>query len=194
MTIGNQSSKIRQMPSTHSVVMVALLPIPIKNRNIPQTPLDDQRQTNPEVLNEVFWRVLQPLTFKQHPSAGSGYYNVLCADGNFRHCKPVIAATLAECPEYRNPHHLERHVYFRCECPRNELGDHVTPDAQHPRRDHNLYTMLSYAKTKAADADRSSCHVHRRFNVFRHIPCIVSDLPTPNILDTMPIGMLDHLR
>jgi hypothetical protein len=40
MTIGNLSSKIRQMPSTRSVVMVALLPIPIKNRNIPQKRLD----------------------------------------------------------------------------------------------------------------------------------------------------------
>jgi hypothetical protein len=87
MTIGNQSSKIRQTPSTHIVVMVALLPIPIKNCNIPQKRLDAQRQTNREVLNEVLRRVLQPLTFKHHPSAESGYYNVLCADGNFRHCK-----------------------------------------------------------------------------------------------------------
>jgi hypothetical protein len=46
MPIGNLSSKIRQMPSTHSVVMVALLLIPIKNRNIPQKLLDKQRQTN----------------------------------------------------------------------------------------------------------------------------------------------------
>jgi hypothetical protein len=30
MTIGNLSSKIRQMPSVHTVVMVTLLPIPIK--------------------------------------------------------------------------------------------------------------------------------------------------------------------
>jgi hypothetical protein len=45
MTIGNLSSKIRQTPSTHSVVMVALLPIAIKNRNIPQKWLDEQRQT-----------------------------------------------------------------------------------------------------------------------------------------------------
>jgi hypothetical protein len=36
MTIGNPSLKIHQMPSTHSVVMVALLPIPIKIRNIPE--------------------------------------------------------------------------------------------------------------------------------------------------------------
>jgi len=34
ITVGNLSSKLRQMPSTHGVVMVALLPIPIKNRNI----------------------------------------------------------------------------------------------------------------------------------------------------------------
>jgi len=182
------------MPSTHSVVMVALLPIPIKIRNIPQTRLDDQWQTTPVVLKEVFWRVLQPLTFKQHPSAGSGYYNFLCADGNFSHCKLVVAATLAECPEYRQRHHLERHVYLRCECPKNKLGDHIPPDAQHPRRDHNLCTTLTYPEPKAADADRSSCHVHREFNVFRHIPCIVSDLPMPNLLHTMQIGMLDHLR
>jgi len=52
MTIGNLSSKIRQLPSAHTVVMVALLPIPIKNRNILQTRLDEQRQTNREVLNE----------------------------------------------------------------------------------------------------------------------------------------------
>jgi len=60
MTIGNLSLKIRQMPSTHSVVMVALLPIPIKNRNIPQEGLDEPRQTNREVLNEVLQRLLQP--------------------------------------------------------------------------------------------------------------------------------------
>jgi len=194
MTIGNLSSKIRQTPSTHSVIMVALLPIPIKNRNIPQKRLDEQRQTNREVLNEVLRRPLQPLTFKQNPSAGSGYYNVLCADGNFRHCKPVLAASLADCPEYSDLHHLERHVCFWCECPKNELGDDVHPDKEHPRRDHNLYKTLSHTYTKAADAELSSRHVHRGFNVFRHIPSIVSDLPKPDLLHTMQIGMLDHLQ
>jgi len=119
--------------------MVALLPIPIKNRNIPQKRLDDQRQTNREVLNKVLRRLLQPLTFKQNPSAGSGYYNVLSADGNFRRCKPVLAAWLADCPEDSNLHHLERHVCFWCECPKNELGDYVHPDKELPRRYHNLY-------------------------------------------------------
>ena len=89
MTIGNLSSKIRQMPSVHDIGMVALLPIPTKNRYIPQTLLDEQRQTNREVLNKVLRRVLDPLTYKQNPSAESGYSNVLCTEGNFRRCKPV---------------------------------------------------------------------------------------------------------
>jgi hypothetical protein len=110
MTIGNLSSKIHQKPSAHTIVMVALLPIPIKNCNIPQKRLDQQRQTNREVLNKVLRRVLQPLTFKQNPNTESGYYNVLCADGNIRHCKPVLAARFADCPEYSDLHHLERHV------------------------------------------------------------------------------------
>jgi len=148
MTIGNLTSKIRQTPSTHSVVMVALLPIPIKNRNIPQKWLDEQRQTNRELLNEVFRRLPQLLTFEYNPSAGSGYYKVLCADGYFRHCKPVLAAGLADCPEYSDLHHLERHVCFWCDCPKNERGDYVHPAKEHPRRDHNLYRMLSDANTK----------------------------------------------
>jgi len=194
MTIGNLSSKIRQTPSTHSVVMVALLPIPIKNRNIPQKWLDQQQETNQEVLNKVLRQVLQPLTFKQHPSAKSGYFNVLCADGNFRHCKPVLAAWHADCPEYSDLHHLEWHAWFWCECPKNKLVEYVHPDKQHPRRDHNLYRTLRDANTKAADAELSSHHAHRGFNVFRHIPCIVSDLPKPDLLHTMQIGMLDLLK
>jgi hypothetical protein len=160
MTIGNLSSKICQMPSVHTVVMVTLLPIPIKHCNIPQKRLDKQRPTNRKVLNEVLRRVLQPLTFKQSPNAESGNYNVFSADGNFRCCKPVLAAWLADCAEYSNIHHLERHVSFWCECPKNELGYHVPSDKQHPRRDHNLYRKLSNANTKVPNAELLSRLVH----------------------------------
>jgi hypothetical protein len=194
MTIGNLSSKIRQMPAAHTVIMVALLPSPIKNCNIPQMRLDGQRQTNRDVLIDVLRWVLQPLTLKLNPSAKSGYYNVLCADGNFRHCKPVLATWLPDCPGNRDLHHRERNVCFWCECPKNELGDYIPSDKQHPRRDHNLYSTLSDANTKVADAELSSSHVHQRFTMFRHIPCFVSDLPNPDLLHIMQISMLDHPR
>jgi len=71
MTIDILSSKFRQMPSTHSIVMVALLLIAIKHVNFPQKRLDEQQQTNHEVLNEVLRRVLQSLTIKYNPCAES---------------------------------------------------------------------------------------------------------------------------
>jgi hypothetical protein len=64
MTFGNLSSKIRQTPSTHSIVMVTLLQVPIKNRNLPQKSLDAQRQSKQDLLNELLWRLLLPVTFK----------------------------------------------------------------------------------------------------------------------------------
>jgi len=160
MTIGDLSSKIHQMPSTHSIIMVALLPIPIKNRNIPEMRLHEQRQTNREVLIKVLQWVLQGFTFRQNPSAESGYYNVLCADGNIRCCKPVLAAWLADCPEYCDLHHLKRHVCSWCKCPKNELEDYVPPDKLHPQWDHNLYRTLRDANTKGAHAKLLSGHVH----------------------------------
>jgi hypothetical protein len=194
MTIANLASKLRQMRSTHSVIIVAHLPNPIKNHIIAQKRRDEQRQTNQEQLNKVLWRVLHLPTFTQNHCAGSGYYNVLCADGNFRHCKPVLAAWLADCPENSDLHNLEWHVCFWCQCPKNELGDYIPPDKPHPRWDHNLYRTLRNGTTKEADSELLSRHVHREFNVFRHIPCIVSNLPKPNLLHTMQIGILDHLK
>jgi hypothetical protein len=122
-TIENLSSKIRQIPTTHSVVMVALIPILITTRNIPQKRLDEQHQTIREVLSKVLQWVLHPLTLKHNPRAESGYYNILCADGNFTLCKPVLAAWLDHCPEYSDRHHLERHVCFWFECPKKKVGD-----------------------------------------------------------------------
>ena len=133
--------------------MVALLPIPIDNRTMTQKLLDEQRQAHREVLNEVPQRVLHPPTYQENPNAESGYYNVLCADGNFGYCRPVVAAWLADYPEYCDLHDLERHVCFWSEYPKNTLGDHVPPDKQHPRWDHNLYRTLSDANTNAADAE-----------------------------------------
>jgi hypothetical protein len=112
------------------------------------------------VLNKALQQVLHPLIFKQILTTESEYYNVLCADGNFRHCKPVLAAWLADCPEYSDLHHLKQHVCFWCKRLKTKLGDYVPPDKQHPWQDHNLYTMLSDANTKAADAELSSHDVH----------------------------------
>jgi len=146
------------------------------------------------VLNEVLRWILQPLTFKQNPGTKNGYYNILCADGNFRHLKQVLASWRADCPEYSNLHRLEQHVCFWCECWLNKVADYVPPDKQHPRQNHSLYRTLSNANTKAANAEPSSHHFHQGFTLCRAIPCIMSDIPKPDLLHPMLIGMLVHLQ
>ena len=121
MTFGHLSWKFRQMPSMHAVVMVTLLPIPINNCHLPQKQLAEQWQINQEVLNEVPWQGLHPLTWKQNPSAKSRYYNVLCVEGNLRRCKSVMTAWPAHCLEYSDLHHFKWHVWFWYECPKNKL-------------------------------------------------------------------------
>jgi len=67
-------------------------------------------------------------------------------------------------------------------------------DKQHHQQDHNVYQTLSDANIKAGNAEISLRHVHWEFNVFRHIPCIVRDLPNTNLVHTMQISMTDHLQ
>jgi hypothetical protein len=109
-TTGNISWKIHQIPSMDSIVIVALLPIAMKNSNIRPRRLYEQRQTNPAVLNEVLRHIHQPLSFKHNPGAESWDDDVLRADGSFRCSKPVLAASLPDCSAYSNQHHLEWHV------------------------------------------------------------------------------------
>jgi len=82
------------------------------------------------------------MILEQNPSAESGYFKVLCADGNFRHWEPVLAAWLQDKPEYSDLQHLEQHVCIWCECPKIKLGDYDPPDKQHPWRDHNVTPLL----------------------------------------------------
>ena len=53
--------------------------------------------------------------------------------------------------------------------------------------------MLSDANTKAGNAKLLKRHVNWGFTMFRHIPCIVSDLSKRDLLHSIQIGMLDHL-
>jgi hypothetical protein len=66
---GNLSSKLRQMTTMDTVIMVALLPIIIKNGNILQKQLNVEGQTHREVVNEILQWILHSLTINQNPSS-----------------------------------------------------------------------------------------------------------------------------
>jgi len=54
--------------------------------------------------------------------------------------------------------------------------------------------MLSDVNTIAASAYLLSCHGHWKFNVFQHIPRIVSNLQTRDLLYTLPNSILSNLQ
>jgi hypothetical protein len=54
------------------------------NCDLPHKQQDEDQTTTRDVLNNVLWRLLQPLTQKRYPNAIGFYYNIVCADGNFR--------------------------------------------------------------------------------------------------------------
>jgi hypothetical protein len=146
------------------------------------------------VLNEVLRWAMQPRTFTHNTGAKSGYYNIFGVDGNIRGYKLVIVLWLPDCPESCDLYHVELHICIWCECPKNVLGEYVRPDKQYPWGDHSLYPKLSDANTRAANAKLSLRHVHQGFNTFHQIPCIVSNLPKPNLLHTIQISTHDSLQ
>ena len=186
MTVGNLSASARMAPAMHSVLLVALLPIPIKMRDISASLYNAQKEHNRMVLQYVLRHFLSPLM-----DADKRVFYAKCADGHFRHCVASPAAWIADYPEHRDLHNLKNGLCYWCECPQPEMGD--LPTQQHPPRDHVKYRALSEANTTAGKVGLSGVGVHHGFNVFWDLDCVVSDLPKPDLLHTMQLGMLKHL-
>jgi len=172
ISIGNQSWKIDQIPSMHSFGIVAVQLIPIKKHNIPQKWLDEQRQWNLVVLNEAIQWVHQPLRFENNPSTQSGYYDVPCADGNIRCCKPVVAAWLEDCPEYSNLHRLERHV---CVChSKMEIGPDATyKPPRHSGRPHQYFQVRPDAPRPPWSYAKWSQTLQKNYQVLQKAPAVM---------------------
>jgi hypothetical protein len=186
ITIGNLSSSVRMRPAMQSVLLVALLPVPIKLRNVPARQLALQRERNHAVTQGVLRHILEPL---YHPEGG--IFTALCADGHYRRCSATVSAWLADYPEHCDLQNLRHGSCVWCECPAGKMGDYRPPYDHHPTRDHRRYAAWDAAR----DVASLNLHgVHAGDVALRALPaCTVSDLPKPDLLHTMHLGMLKHL-
>jgi hypothetical protein len=122
MTIGNLPAAVRNAPSTQSVLPVALLPVPIKLRDIPKARREFQREHNRLVHQYVLRHLLAPL---EH--AEGGVFTARCADGHTRRCYATVAAWLADYPEHCELQNLRYGSCIWCECPADDMGDYRPP-------------------------------------------------------------------
>jgi len=138
------------------------------------------------ILQHVLRHILGPLMRADRP-----VFFAWCADGHFRGCVASPAAWIADYPEHRDLHNIKNGVCYWCECPKAEMDQ--LPGRPYPMRDHGKYRVLSVANTATANTRLASFDVHQCSNVFWDLDCVVSDLPKPDLLHTMQLGMLKHL-
>jgi hypothetical protein len=189
MTIGNLSTSVRTRPSTRCVVLVCLLPVPTKLRRLPESKRKRQQIRNREVFVEVMKQLLRGIK-----PAGSDFY-ARCADGNVRHCFPRLAAWLADYPEHVTLQGIQMGFCPWCEIDKDSLGTLPDPKGSNTiPRDH-----AKYARLYAADSDDAFHQLEdvgiglTSANPLWATGADVGDLPKPDLLHTMLLGMLKHL-
>jgi len=81
MTIGNLSTTIRMASSYHGILLIALLPIPIKMCDVPISRYNAQKEHNRMIQQHVLRHVLGPLM-----DAERRVFYARCAHDYFRRC------------------------------------------------------------------------------------------------------------
>ena len=190
MTIGNLSAAVRMKHTMHAVLLLALLPIPIKMRDIPLKRRNAQREHNRMVSQHVLQHVMLGLLHAENENRN---FYACCADGRFRYCYPTLSGWMADYPEHRDLHNIRNGICYWCEYPQGEMGDLRERTDQHPLQDHTLYCQLSEENTPESIAELKRRNVNPGSNVLWHLDCVTCDLPKPDLLHTMQIGMLKHL-
>jgi hypothetical protein len=186
MTVGNLSSAVRNRPATQSVLLVALLPVPIKLRDVAASERDWQHEHNRLVTQHVLRHIIALLSH-----SGGGIFTARRADGHYRCCYATVAAWLADYPKHCDLQNLRHGSCMWCVCPTNEMGDYRPSHDRPPPLDHRQYAAWD------ATHDVASLESHRvnaGTVALRTLPdCTVADLPKPDLLHTMHLGMLAHL-
>jgi len=127
LTIGNLPSDIRNAPSNHQSILLALLPIGPKRSSLKL----NQKAEVESVIQQVLYDILQPLDDVYEQGI-----ELTCGDGYVRQCFPRLSAWCADHMEYVNLLGLFTTSCPRCEVPPNSLGNGTLV---WPERDYSAY-------------------------------------------------------
>ncbi|KAF8416222.1 hypothetical protein EV426DRAFT_541413 [Tirmania nivea] len=131
MSIGNIKSSIRNQPTSHAWVPVALLPnAPKRVKRILSWSEDKQKQEGIQVIYDLLTFVLRPLSNTTRDG-----HNVKCCDEVIRRCYFRVASWLVDHMENSTIHGIYSTRCPICKSPQAKLGDLQ----RHPIRDAKQY-------------------------------------------------------
>jgi hypothetical protein len=193
MSIGNLDSTTRMKPSTQSVVMIGLLPQKFKHSTQGPSGRNNEKQGrfNDYIIHKVLGHVLQALVRSEGNSGDRGdsedrAFYALCADGRWRLCVPRIAGWIADYPEHTLLQGIDGNLCPWCEVPKSRMSEYPL---NFPERNHALYARLYHRM----DPRLLELGVKPMANTLWWLICNPVDLPKPDVLHTIQLGMLKHL-
>ena len=193
LTIGNIKSAARNKPSAMALILLALLPVPPK--------LKDSRSSSVSAENNVITHHVLATVLEGLVEPGENGIILDCADGQRRLCFPILCAWIADHMEHVLLQNLKNNACPQCEVPPERLGDPPagpTNFEAYPTRNHLRYQQLAEKYRDTGDT-RSIEMLARKgikglFNAFWTLPRVnPSELPKPDLLHTVYLGILKHL-
>ena len=164
MSIGNIRSSIRNTPSMHAWVPIALLPIGPKRVNkIPGYSVEMQEIQPLQTVHDILTHLLKPLS---NASCQKGY-EMTCANEKVRLCFPKIFCWLADHMENSTIHGIVNNRCPACICPTEKLGEYS--DTGYPFRPHTDYAT-AYENSDIVTLKAYGVLLKNINNVLGHFP------------------------
>ena len=190
VTIGNILSQTRNSPAKMPILLLALLPVPLKLMGDSGRADEAPRQTKADALQAVFDLILAPL--QEVVQEGT---MMDCADGKTRLYFPILAAWIADHAEHAVLHRIGSKLCPKCEVPSKELGGN--PRKINEARDYTLY------REKAREQESGEAGIAEYFqqvgvktgrNVFTELYRVnLAGLHKPDLLHNIYLGPFKHM-
>jgi hypothetical protein len=119
MSIGNIQKDIQRKSNNHAWVLIGLLPIPPKKCG---------RDVTDAIFHRSIDTILQPLKILDPNGLGIEFH---CADGFIRQGFPIIAAWIADYPEYACLTKIIGGLCPMCEIPKKKMGHETNISRQY---------------------------------------------------------------
>ena len=195
MMIGNISLEIRQKPSQMTSIVIAIIPNPpilgqttTSRKNF----LHDHKNL---IVQDVIANILESFNVSDRYINDDEYtkFNATCADGCVRLYIPCVAGCIGDYPEHIKIQGLKSGLCFWCEFPANRLEVHGT--------DYEPHNSIEYQRVyQAGDFDCLEAlgilPINNPLWDFQGPHMFfgqLSELPKPDVLHTLLLGMLKHL-